>query len=435
MACSKLFSGEVPEVSSCIIQNLRNNINTLYSLSLVNRFWCRLAIPLLWEDPFSIKCRKNLTSHFLDTYFLFLNDNDKSKVNKIKPFKFDSNLQKPLFNYPSLIKTLSDERLEIHVTNWLTSVPKVSKYSRLLSLVRPQRPQHKRIENFLPLIYTQSVTDTVVYFEYEKLKVIYISLFKIFIENNASLNNLYMTCDRGSFNTWFEFGDINDMILDNPKFISEIKSFSFEYNMRSRQQDLKPTVQKLLSSLSLLFTSIKHIEFACCEGFEKGLANIIQSHSQLSSIVFNFLMVYPLLLNGLKYSSNTLTSINFNYCRFDDNMKFDAISYLTHLESLQLGSISSPRFGLLSITQPLLSITTPLKIKTLIITENLTRSINDKLLQLLKLLIQKIGSYIEILVLKIHENEPRKELFDTVIYSCEKIKFLHLCHIDKNEEI
>ena len=68
MACSKLFSGDLPEISSYIIQNLRNDVNTLYSLVLVNRFWCRLAIPLLWEDPFSIKYQED-SSHFIDTYF------------------------------------------------------------------------------------------------------------------------------------------------------------------------------------------------------------------------------------------------------------------------------------------------------------------------------------------------------------------------------
>src|ERR1044072_4939193 len=119
MSCSKLFSGDLPEMSSCIIQNLRNNFNTLYSLALVNRFWCRLAIPLLWEDPFSIKYRGNISSQFLDVYFLFLNDNDKIKVKKIKPYGFDSNLHKPLFNYPSLIKTLKFFRVQLHVTNWL----------------------------------------------------------------------------------------------------------------------------------------------------------------------------------------------------------------------------------------------------------------------------------------------------------------------------
>src|SRR2546429_5461098 len=104
MACSKLFSGDLPEISSLIIQNLRNNVNTLYSLTLVNRFWCRLAIPLLWEDPF--KYRENVpfqASHFIDTYFLFLSDSDKSKMKTKSHSKFDSNLHKPLFNYPSLI--------------------------------------------------------------------------------------------------------------------------------------------------------------------------------------------------------------------------------------------------------------------------------------------------------------------------------------------
>src|SRR5688572_8620931 len=121
MACSKIFSGDLPEVSTYIIQNLRNDFNTLYSCALVNRFWCRLAIPLLWEDPFSVKYRENLSFHFLDTYFLFLNDNDKIKVKEIKPYEFDSNLHTPLFNYPSLIKTLKYFRIQLHVANWLNS--------------------------------------------------------------------------------------------------------------------------------------------------------------------------------------------------------------------------------------------------------------------------------------------------------------------------
>src|SRR5947207_7097229 len=118
MACSKIFSGELPEISICVIQTLRNNFSTLYSLALVNRFWCRLAIPLLWEDPFSIKYREN-SPHFIDTYLLFLNDNDKNEVKRfLKSYKFDSNLQQPLFNYPSLIKTLNLYSIQFHALQW-----------------------------------------------------------------------------------------------------------------------------------------------------------------------------------------------------------------------------------------------------------------------------------------------------------------------------
>ena len=54
MVCSKLFSGDLPELIDDIIQYFHYDYKTLHSCILVNRLWCSLAIPLLWEDPFSI---------------------------------------------------------------------------------------------------------------------------------------------------------------------------------------------------------------------------------------------------------------------------------------------------------------------------------------------------------------------------------------------
>src|ERR1043165_839365 len=118
MACSKIFSGDLPEVMTNVIQHLHNDIKSLYSCALVNKFLCCLAIPLLWKDPFSVKYRENLNYHFIDTYSLFLNDMDKSKIKEIK---FDSNLHKPLFNYPSYLKTLNLPRIQLHALNWINS--------------------------------------------------------------------------------------------------------------------------------------------------------------------------------------------------------------------------------------------------------------------------------------------------------------------------
>src|ERR1043165_5878678 len=174
MACSKLFSGNLPEISLYIIQNLRNNTNTLYSLALANRFWCRLAIPLLWEDPFSIKYRKNLSSHFLDIYFLFLSDSDKSKLKEIK-FLDDSKFKKPLFNYPSLIRTLNSYKVEIYVANWISASYKFTPTSAQQFPLTSTEIYELR-SNTYP----------------EKTNVVCIALFKLFIENNASLNKLYI---------------------------------------------------------------------------------------------------------------------------------------------------------------------------------------------------------------------------------------------------
>ncbi|PKY33805.1 hypothetical protein RhiirB3_453023 [Rhizophagus irregularis] len=43
----------LPELINEIIQYFRKDFLILYSCILINRSWCDLTIPLLWEDPFS----------------------------------------------------------------------------------------------------------------------------------------------------------------------------------------------------------------------------------------------------------------------------------------------------------------------------------------------------------------------------------------------
>src|SRR3954451_609502 len=119
MACSKIFSGDLPEITSFIIQYLQDDLNSLHSCVLVNRFLCRITIPLLWDNPFSITLCQEYTCYFIEVYFLFLNEDDKAKlkesygidkINSISPHK-------PLFNYPSFIKTLNTDRVKLHAIN------------------------------------------------------------------------------------------------------------------------------------------------------------------------------------------------------------------------------------------------------------------------------------------------------------------------------
>src|SRR5437762_14157359 len=102
MTCSKLFV--LPELLHEVMQYLRNDFSTLHSCTLVNRLWCRLAIPLLWEDPFSMKFPKNY--HFIEIYLHNLNEDDKTKLNEygINNNFFPSNT---LFNYSGFIKRLN----------------------------------------------------------------------------------------------------------------------------------------------------------------------------------------------------------------------------------------------------------------------------------------------------------------------------------------
>ncbi|GBC47002.2 hypothetical protein GLOIN_2v1784096 [Rhizophagus irregularis DAOM 181602=DAOM 197198] len=130
MTYSKLFSGNsselgnLPELLCEIIQYFRNDLSTLYSCVLVNKLWCRLAIPLLWEDPFSIYAQN---FQFIDIYLCNLNEDDKTKFNeyvkqKLANIESISNCSSTLFNYTSFIKCLNTHKVVCSIEKWRSAL-------------------------------------------------------------------------------------------------------------------------------------------------------------------------------------------------------------------------------------------------------------------------------------------------------------------------
>src|SRR2546430_13197279 len=113
MTCSKLFV--LPELLHEVMQYLRNDFSTLFSCILVNRLWCRLAIPLLWEDPFSTPTEDYA---FIEIYLCNLNNNDKAQL---YGYGFHINLfpSKFLLNYPHFVKSLSTFKVFRSVEYWV----------------------------------------------------------------------------------------------------------------------------------------------------------------------------------------------------------------------------------------------------------------------------------------------------------------------------
>jgi|SRR6266498_397668 len=121
MACSKIFSGDLPEITNYIIHYLRKDLKSLHSCILVNRHLCRITIPMLWEDPFSVKCHEGYpyNFNFLDIYLSFFNENDQTKLKDFGITINSPSFKNPLFNYPSFIKTLNTYRVELHIVHWM----------------------------------------------------------------------------------------------------------------------------------------------------------------------------------------------------------------------------------------------------------------------------------------------------------------------------
>ncbi|EXX79968.1 hypothetical protein GLOIN_2v1765643 [Rhizophagus irregularis DAOM 181602=DAOM 197198] len=179
MTCSKIFSGDLPELTEEIIQYFRKDFSTLYSCILINRLWCRLAIPLLWEDPFSKKYPEN--HHFIEIYLSKLNEDVKTKL-YLYGVNNDLVSSNTLFNYPSFIKYLDIDKILNSIQTWV---------------------------------------DTLVGKNQEKLvNLIYRSLLEMFIENEGNLHSFEVVLST----RYNYFNNSIDLILQNPNFAYNIRN-------------------------------------------------------------------------------------------------------------------------------------------------------------------------------------------------------------------
>ncbi|GET62514.1 hypothetical protein GLOIN_2v1733411 [Rhizophagus irregularis DAOM 181602=DAOM 197198] len=205
MSCSKIFSGNLPELTESIIKYFRNDFSTLNSCALVNKFWCRLAIPLLWENPFSIIENSISTRNynFIGIYLHNLNGELKTKFNE---YKINDNLlsSNTLFNYPSFIKYLNTWEFISSAKRWSEDVFRTleSKYKSSLEDLGSE-------SDFGILIQT--------------------SLLKIFIENEINIHTLEIET-KSYFDIYFE--DFLELILQNTNFIHNIKNLKLSVLIR-----------------------------------------------------------------------------------------------------------------------------------------------------------------------------------------------------------
>ncbi|KAF0449621.1 hypothetical protein F8M41_002496 [Gigaspora margarita] len=180
-----------------IFNNLRHNHKSLFSCALVSRHWCRIIIPILWNEP---------GYHFKDKRLiriLFLTLNAEEQTLLI-PFNISlPSHQKTLFEYTSYITSITRD-LIIGVRNLFPnyrSLQNIVKFSLIAMLVRTSKnPKHLILDEIIcnPLIFEKLYEKTILtsvdlYFRYNisddlKYKAID-GLIKI-LYKNSTLNSL-----------------------------------------------------------------------------------------------------------------------------------------------------------------------------------------------------------------------------------------------------
>ncbi|PKY31167.1 hypothetical protein RhiirB3_448645 [Rhizophagus irregularis] len=378
MAYSKIFSGDLPEITNEIIQYFKKDLTTLYSCIFVNRLWCRLAIPLLWENPFSIPTKNY---RCIEIYLSYLNDDNKTKFNE---YEIINNLLPSntlLFNYPSFIKCLNLGTIYISTKEWVCT------------LLDDDR---------------------------EKLEeLVYRSLFEIFIKNEGILYSFEIVMFAG-----IEYFDTMELILQNPNLTYNIKNLTFNiYNISFHDIiNIIPFLKFLYSNCNSISSIILNFPIYNINNrslIEKYLSQIIISQNNLKKISFesNTILYNPFLSLKNSNCSNTLNTIVFYYIDFNDiicifNEVFNHLNVLESIHILYCHSINS------NFIQQINKIIKPFKLKTLFMKEI---SHFDSLQFLLK----KFGNYLENFEfgsMREEYEESRRKLLGLIINYCTNIK-------------
>ncbi|GBB88769.1 hypothetical protein RclHR1_15370002 [Rhizophagus clarus] len=385
MACSKLFSGDIPELINKIIKYLRYDSKTLHSCILVNRLWCRLAIPLLWEDPF---LHYKVVPDFIGILLHNLNEDDKTKLNEYIIIHNDLFPSNTLFNYPSFIQNLNTSRIFYSIGKWIKSVTKY--FIRNLS--------DSQISNFKKLIWR--------------------SLFLVLIKNEINLHSLEIILNDANEIEFFD--EFLELILQNPNFIYNIKNFNFRTYV-----DTTEDIIKFLELLHFNCKSISSLHFRFLSYYnrnnysiiEKVLSRIIGSQENLRIISFanSSFPLYHLLLS-LRYlnCSNTLNTIMFYVVSFENiTVLSEVFNQLNVLESIHIVYC----YHLDSkFIQQIKNIYKPFKLKSLILSRNLG-------IESIKFLIQLSGNYLE--NIGIIGDDRLEQILPLIIKYCSKIKYLN----------
>jgi hypothetical protein len=366
MPCSKIFSGDLPELTYEIIKYFRNDFSTLHSCILVNRLWCRLAIPLLWEDPFSNLIKKNFLYYLNDDIFkLKLNENE------IKNYLFPSNR---LFNYPGFIKYINIWSFIFSVERWISTAPN-----------RIKAENNCFAKNYL-----------------NDCSLIIRLLFEIFIENEIDLHTLDIEIPVLYHHTYDQVKDILGLVLQNPT--CKIKILNL-YICDS-------------------YSPLDNIETSLVEYFILQVVNSQQNLKKIS-LGYNYFPLYQsLLLSKNPNCSNTLNTIILYHTNLNGVTNLDKVfEHLNVLESVHF-IYCYPLNN--SLIQQIVNLTKPFKLKSLFI--NVISQIESLQLSLqiepLRLLLQKSGNYLENFGFSYNDDLLLKQqLLGLIKKYCKNIKY------------
>ncbi|PKY30701.1 hypothetical protein RhiirB3_531208 [Rhizophagus irregularis] len=330
-----------------ILQHLKNNHSTLFNCLLVDRFWCKSTIPLLYANPFMNITKKNY-SIIMTLIFCFnkeeiLQLKNKLEQNHINNINLDEEY-KPLFEYTKYLENYNYFTIDNIINGYCLGllIPYNKIYDITLIFHQSILRQSKNIKQLVISTYL---------FNRESAKNFNVQNF---ISNLTKLNSLSLNLNDTS-NNKINQEFLNNMATNNLQELmidfsnNSVNNTTFEKLCTIIQEQNKLKKFKILNCHSLLNNILLSLEFQ-----KNSLVHIEFTNSNFSNVSFkNFNNLYNLkylrfinckgiLLDQceiLKFAPFKLKELSFASNNWDADVTSLMIKYLgASLQRLLIGN-------------------------------------------------------------------------------------------------
>ncbi|GBB88336.1 hypothetical protein RclHR1_01490017 [Rhizophagus clarus] len=299
-----------------ILQHLQNDRSTLFNCLLVNRFWCKSTIPLLYANPFINMIEKNYS--IISTIILCFNRTEILRlknqlgISQINDIDFDEEDYKPLFEYTKHLENYNYFIINSVICKWFV------KYCSDLSI------SHNKICDDIIPIFHQSILR-----QSRNIKQLDLLLYLFYNENFKNFQVQNFTSNLTKLNSL----SLNfHLIGTNYTKINEIEQ-EFLSNISNISLNLRKLTIKLPRTNRSLFQYVTSNNLINTSTMEK-LCTIIQKQNKLK--MFKITNCYTLLNNvllSLEFQKYSLVQIEFINSDFS-NVSLKSLNDFYNLESL-----------------------------------------------------------------------------------------------------
>ncbi|CAG8468814.1 11626_t:CDS:2 [Scutellospora calospora] len=307
---------------------LQNDKTSLHSCLLVNRFWCSSAAPFLWRRPF--KLAKKPCPELIEIYTSLFDKRVKCEL-KVEGINIPISTTPKVFDYPSFLREFRFDDLYESTSSWL----------------QDGYDKGKQIKR-----------ESEVFDDLRVIKILVNELCKLFFSKTKVIESLSLNTQRlvGLIDRRFwshHPGDIQytptsfedfrgaygfDDLLKLPSYFGANLCLPF---LQKFEYGGDATDGKIMKVLSMICKNLDTLEISFSSWQRKHadpmmMLSLLQAQNSLKRMVLrrggsNCL---PILIEGLRSQSNSLTYLEFNGADFRISVSLNSISYCINLEIL-----------------------------------------------------------------------------------------------------